>query len=98
MIAGEKNPRDAHTLEILGPCILRMLKDRLAKRIGNGRTLVAQDSREQPGDGFHHDHGGEFSAHQNIIADGYLIIGKILGNPLIDPFVPAANENEQFPD
>ncbi len=50
----------------------------------------------QPGNGIHHHHGGQFPSGQDIIADGNIIRHDFLQHPFVDAFIMSAKENKVF--
>ena len=70
--------------------------------LGEG-VLVREDPGQHPRDAVCQDEGGQFPAGEDIVPDGDLFVDDLLDDPLVDPFVVAAQEHEvihfgQLPD
>ena len=66
-------------------------------------VFVREDTGQHPGDAVREDEGRQFPAGEDIVPDGDLLIDDLLDDPLVDPFVVAAQEDEvihlgEFPD
>ena len=59
-----------------------------------GRVLVAQHAGEQPGDRLDHHQGGQLPAGQHEVAHRELAVDQMVGHPLVDPLVTAAQQRE----
>ena len=56
--------------------------------------LILQNARNHAGNGVDHHHSREFSSGEHIVPDGYLIGNNRFKNPLIDPFIMTAEEDQ----
>ncbi len=59
-----------------------------------GRPRITQDARQQPRHRFGHHQRSHFAAREHVVPDGQLLVHQVLSHPLIDPFVPAADQDD----
>ena len=64
------------------------------KRVVCGRFIAAEHARNQAGNSVHDDHGCDFSAGQDKIADGDFIVNEEFPDPFVDPFVATADDDQ----
>jgi len=65
----------------------------LGEGVFKSRCWVPKHSRNKPRYRIHNDHGRDFSPGEDVITDGYLIIGQIKPHPFINPFVVTTDED-----
>ena len=54
--------------------------------------FVAKCAGKQPRDGIDNHRRRQFAAAQNIVSDGYFVVGKMLGHAFVHAFITAANQ------
>src|SRR3990172_2672438 len=94
MVSGEKLLRHGMPPELPGAGVLRPLEDPPAEGVPVRAFRVAQDAGEKPRDGVHQHQGGKLPAGQDIVPDRDLPVGQVVGDPLVHPLVPAADQDQ----
>jgi len=55
---------------------------------------VAHHAGDQAADGLQHHHGGHLPAREHVVAHRQLAVDQVVGHPLVDPLVAAAQQRE----
>ena len=94
MVAAEEHGRDLPPPVLGRARVLRVLEEAIGERFVFGRSLVAKGARDVPRDGVDDDHGRQFAAREDVVADRYLEVYAMLDEARVHPFVTAADEDE----
>jgi len=92
VVAGEQNLGNLQALKIERFGILRVFEQR-GKGFGLGCLAFFENTREKADKGVDQDHGGDFTAGKNIIANRDVGINKVF-ETFINAFVMAADKDE----
>ena len=94
MIAGQQDVGHGLARKNARAGVLGVFEERLGEGVPTRRSRIAQDSGNETGNGVHDDHGSQFSAAQDVVSDGNLVVTEVLGHPFINPFIPSADEDQ----
>ena len=75
-------------------CTAGTRADRFAERFFGDRRVVADHAGQQPGDRLDHDERRRLAAGQHEVADRELAVAQMIGDPLVDALVAAADQRE----
>ena len=78
--------------EVGGPGVLRVLEQPVAEALLGRGGVVAHDPGHQSGHRLDHGEGGHLTAGQHEVADGQLAVDEVVGDPLVDALVAAAQQ------
>ena len=94
VVAREQDRRHVHAAVAGWARVLRILEQAIQReRLALGRLVVAEHAGDEPADGVGHDHRGQLSARQHIIADGQDFIRQFR-NACVKAFIMAAKEDQ----
>lgn len=92
VIAREEDFGDLPTLKAPGPGVLGFFEHALSKRLGPGRRGIAHHPGKKAGDSLDDCRRRDLTAGQHEVPEGDLFINQMLGDPLVNSFVPATNQ------
>ena len=90
MVAVPQDLRYGHAAKDGRLGVLRIFQERRIERIVSGPGSCAEDSGNHAGYGIGNGHSRQFTASEDVVADGNGLIGQILFDAVIDAFVMAA--------
>ena len=94
MVAAEEDIRDGPAVVFGGTGVLGVFEEAVGERFVLGRGFVAEGVGDVARDGIDEDHGGEFAAGEDVIADGDFEVDAVFDEALVDAFVAATDDDE----
>jgi hypothetical protein len=93
VVPGEEDFRDFHPAKRRRTSIVGIIEQPLPEGVLAGRGLIPQRTGKEARGRLDDDQGRQLSAGEDVIADGDLLVHRTKADPLVDPFIPAAEED-----
>src|SRR5436309_15593294 len=94
VIAREQDLGYPHAPEVGGPRVLRTPRELAAERVVLERLRVPHHAGHEPAHGVDQRHGGDLAAALHVVADRDLARGEAGKEPVVDPLVAAADDDQ----
>src|SRR5690606_29049537 len=94
VVARQKHVRDLLSLKLGRLRVDRLFEEAVPEGLVCNRLRIADDPRQQAGHGFDHHESRRLSAGEHVVADRNLLVDVGVDDPLVDPFVPPADQRE----
>src|SRR5215831_8510914 len=91
VVSGKQHVRHPVSSEVRRPGVVGAVEETGMEGIALGGVEVSQDSRKEPGHGVQDAQGGGLSPAQNEISDREFFVSEVEADPLVHPFVAAAD-------
>src|SRR6202042_3451818 len=76
------------------PGVVRILEETIGEALLPRRFVVAQDTRQETGNGLHHDQGRQFASGQDKVPNRDLVVDQMVGDPLVHTLIATAQHRE----
>jgi len=98
VVTREKNVGDRETVELARPRVVGVVEKAVLETVRADARRIADDSRDETRHGLDDGERGGLSAREDEVPDRKLLVEEAgLPRPLVDPFVPAADESDPRP-
>jgi hypothetical protein len=102
VVATNEDFRNRRAAPFAGSGVVGAVKQRFAvlaavgEGVFGGGVIVAKDARQKPHNGVDQNHGGQFAAAEDVVADRDLFEFKCVDRPFIDAFVVTSDQEQSL--